>query len=45
MFDWRQLQRWGIDESRLPPGSEIRFRVPTVWELYGLLHHRGRSWS
>ena len=35
MFDWRQLQRWGIDESRLPPGSEIRFRVPTVWELYG----------
>ena len=22
-FDWRQLQRWGISESRLPPGSEI----------------------
>jgi signal transduction histidine kinase/ABC-type uncharacterized transport system substrate-binding protein len=35
MFDWRQLQRWRIDESRLPPGSVIRFRVPTVWELYG----------
>jgi signal transduction histidine kinase len=35
MFDWRALQRWGIDESRLPPGSEIRFRAPTVWELYG----------
>ena len=35
IFDWRQLQRWGIDESRLPAGSDIRFRVPTVWELYG----------
>ena len=35
MFDWRELQRWRIDESLLPPGSEIRFRVPTVWELYG----------
>ena len=35
MFDWRQLQRWRIDESQLPPGSVIRFRVPTVWELYG----------
>jgi signal transduction histidine kinase len=35
IFDWNQLQRWRIDESRLPPDSEIRFRVPTVWELYG----------
>ena len=25
-FDWRELQRWGISESRLPPGSEIYFR-------------------
>ena len=28
-FDWRQMQRWGISESRLPPGSEILFREPT----------------
>ena len=35
IFDWQQLQRWGIDESRLPANSDIRFRVPTVWELYG----------
>ena len=35
LFDWRQLQRWRIDESQLPPGSVIRFRVPTVWQLYG----------
>jgi signal transduction histidine kinase len=34
VFDWRQLRRWGIDPSRLPKGSEIRFKVPTVWEQY-----------
>ena len=34
VFDWRQLQRFGISESRLPPGSEIRFRSPTVWQQY-----------
>src|SRR5499427_9419810 len=34
VFDWRQLQRWGITENRLPVGSEIRFRSPTAWEQY-----------
>jgi hypothetical protein len=34
MFDWRQMQRWGISESRLPPGSEILFRNPTAWQQY-----------
>jgi signal transduction histidine kinase len=33
-FDWRQLQRFGIGESRLPTGSEILFRSPTAWEQY-----------
>jgi len=33
-FDWRQVQRWHIDPSLLPPGSDIRFKVPTAWELY-----------
>ncbi|WP_338311665.1 HAMP domain-containing sensor histidine kinase [Bradyrhizobium sp. TM239] len=33
-YDWRQLQRWGISESRLPPGSEIVFREQSVWERY-----------
>ena len=33
-FDWREMQRWGIPESRLPPGSEIHFRSPTAWEQY-----------
>ena len=34
VFDWREMQRWGISESRLPPGSEILFRSPTAWEQY-----------
>src|SRR5262245_21213104 len=34
MFDWREMQRWGISESRLPPGSEIFFRDPIAWQRY-----------
>jgi signal transduction histidine kinase len=34
MFDWRQVTRWGIDVSRLPPESEILFRTQTAWETY-----------
>jgi len=34
MFDWRQVQRWRIDPSRLPLGSELRYRTPTIWEAY-----------
>lgn len=34
VYDWRALQRWGIDESRLPPGSVVRFRAPSLWERY-----------
>ena len=33
-YDWRELRRWGIRESRLPPGSEIYFREPTAWDKY-----------
>jgi signal transduction histidine kinase len=33
-FDWREMQRWRISESNLPPGSEIYFREPTAWEKY-----------
>jgi signal transduction histidine kinase len=33
-FDWREMQRWGISESRLPPGSEIYFRQPSAWQQY-----------
>ena len=34
MFDWRQLQRWGIPEDRLPRGSVVQFRELTVWQQY-----------
>ena len=33
-FDWRELQRWGIPESRLPPGSVVRYRAPSLWSAY-----------
>ena len=33
-FDARQLARWGIRESLLPPGSIVRFRTPSLWEAY-----------
>src|SRR5262249_55988486 len=34
MFDARQLRRWGIAENRLPAGSAVLFREPSVWALY-----------
>jgi C4-dicarboxylate-specific signal transduction histidine kinase len=34
LFDWRQLRRWGISESKLPQGSEIWFRQPSAWDQY-----------
>lgn len=34
VYDFRELERWGIDESRLPPGSTIRFRPSTLWDRY-----------
>jgi signal transduction histidine kinase len=33
-YDWQELQRWNISESRLPSGSIVRFRRPSVWEQY-----------
>jgi PAS domain S-box-containing protein len=32
LVDWRQLQRWRISESALPPGSVVLYREPTFWE-------------
>ena len=34
VFNWLQMQRWGVRESDLPSGSEIRFREPGQWEKY-----------
>jgi signal transduction histidine kinase len=36
IFNWKQMQQWGVSESDLPPGSEIRFREPPFWETYRL---------
>ncbi|MEJ2670941.1 MAG: ABC transporter substrate binding protein [Deltaproteobacteria bacterium] len=33
-FDWRQLQRRGLKESALPPGSLVRFKEPSLWESH-----------
>jgi C4-dicarboxylate-specific signal transduction histidine kinase len=33
-YDWRELRRWNIPEARLPLGSMIAFRQPTVWQQY-----------
>jgi PAS domain S-box-containing protein len=32
MFDWRALQRWGLKESDLPPGSVVLNKPLSVWE-------------
>lgn len=32
VYDWRELERWNIDRRRLPPGSEVRFKPPSIWE-------------
>jgi len=32
--DWRQLRRWHISESVLPPSTIELFREPSLWERY-----------
>ncbi|MDQ6733014.1 MAG: PAS domain S-box protein, partial [Nitrospirota bacterium] len=32
--DWRQLQKWKISESALPPGTIVLYRQQTIWERY-----------
>jgi signal transduction histidine kinase len=34
VYDARELQRWGIAESLLPPGSTVLFRSSSLWEEY-----------
>lgn len=33
-FDARALERWGLSEAKLPPGSEVRFRPVNFWGEY-----------
>ncbi|MGV7213504.1 histidine kinase [Bradyrhizobium sp. UFLA05-112] len=32
--DYQAMQRWGLSESNLPPGSVVLFKAPGAWELY-----------
>ncbi len=34
VFNWPEMQRWGVVESQLPQGSEIRLLRPSFWERY-----------
>ena len=43
VFDWRELERWGIPEARLPAGAEVRFRAPSLWEQHRMLIVAGTS--
>ena len=31
LYDWRELQRWGADPSRLPPDTVFLHRPPSLW--------------
>ncbi len=30
--DWREIRRWHISQSALPPGTVILYKEPTLWE-------------
>jgi signal transduction histidine kinase len=34
LFDWRELRRFGLSESALPPGSIVKFAVFSPLQLY-----------
>ncbi len=34
MFDWRELQKFGLAGRPLPDGAEIHFEPPSLWETH-----------
>jgi signal transduction histidine kinase len=32
--DWRQVQRWGIDERAIPDTAVVHFREPGLWDAH-----------
>lgn len=34
--NWRQMQRWNIDERMIPAGTQIVHRDPSIWDEYKL---------
>ena len=37
VFDWRQVEKFGLDAQQLPPHNEGRFRPPTLWQAYHVI--------
>ncbi len=33
-YDYRELERWGIQEALLPTGARISYRHPSLWDEY-----------
>jgi signal transduction histidine kinase len=42
-YDWRELRKWGISETRLPEGSLVKYRQPTFLREYRLMIVSGMS--
>lgn len=36
VFDGRELRRWNVDKSRLPPDSEVLFEDANIWDRYSV---------
>lgn len=34
LFDWRELQKFGLSPRRLPEGAEIRFEPTSLWKTH-----------
>src|SRR3546814_3893358 len=34
VVNWPALQKWGLDSARLPDGTILRNRSPSVWDEY-----------
>jgi C4-dicarboxylate-specific signal transduction histidine kinase len=32
--DWREVKRWGIDETKIPKEAIVLFREPSLWDAY-----------
>jgi C4-dicarboxylate-specific signal transduction histidine kinase len=32
--DWRQVKRWGIDETQIPGAAIVHFRDPSLWDAH-----------
>jgi signal transduction histidine kinase len=42
-YDWRELRKWGISETRLPEGSVVKYRQPTFLREHRVVVFTGIS--